>query len=160
MSRKGHLKVLAHAFIDPRRKGLRRGPGPAAMGVPRHRLVVGWAGVLCYGRNLVCHGHKIPQGSNWRALYGDQHETYFYVKQDEYTGLVIQPHEAIVGANAFAHESGIHQDGMLKFKGTYEIMSPDDIGLSRSNESAIVLGKLRVRNCFWSCRTSGNFGKS
>ncbi|KAJ6846432.1 pre-mRNA-processing factor 39 isoform X1 [Iris pallida] len=53
MSRKGHLKVLAHAFIDPRREGLRRGPGPAATGVSCHRLVVGWAGVLCYGRNLV-----------------------------------------------------------------------------------------------------------
>ncbi|KAJ6790593.1 putative 2-isopropylmalate synthase A [Iris pallida] len=64
----------------------------------------------------------------------------------EYTGLVIQPHKAIVGANAFAHESGIHQDGMLKFKGTYEIMSPDDIGLSRSNESGIVLGKLSGRH--------------
>lgn len=64
----------------------------------------------------------------------------------EYTGLYVQPHKAIVGANAFAHESGIHQDGMLKFKGTYEIMSPDDIGLSRSNESGIVLGKLSGRH--------------
>lgn len=64
----------------------------------------------------------------------------------EYTGLYVQPHKAIVGANASAHESGIHQDGMLKFKGTYEIMSPDDIGLSRSNESGIVLGKLSGRH--------------
>ncbi|ONK54931.1 uncharacterized protein A4U43_UnF9570 [Asparagus officinalis] len=64
----------------------------------------------------------------------------------EYSGLQVQPHKAIVGANAFAHESGIHQDGMLKFKGTYEIMSPDDIGLSRSNESGIVLGKLSGRH--------------
>ncbi|RWW24904.1 hypothetical protein GW17_00010780 [Ensete ventricosum] len=61
----------------------------------------------------------------------------------EHTGLHVQPHKAIVGANAFAHESGIHQDGMLKHKGTYEIISPEDIGLSRSNESGIVLGKLR-----------------
>ncbi|KAG0463344.1 hypothetical protein HPP92_019413, partial [Vanilla planifolia] len=64
----------------------------------------------------------------------------------EYTGLQVQPHKAIVGANAFAHESGIHQDGMLKFKGTYEIMSPEDVGLSRSNESGIVLGKLSGRH--------------
>ncbi|KAL5727048.1 2-isopropylmalate synthase [Ranunculus cassubicifolius] len=64
----------------------------------------------------------------------------------EYTGLHVQPHKAIVGANAFAHESGIHQDGMLKFKGTYEIMSPEDIGLSRSNDSGIVLGKLSGRH--------------
>ncbi|PWZ19855.1 2-isopropylmalate synthase A [Zea mays] len=55
----------------------------------------------------------------------------------------VQPHKAIVRANAFAHESGIHQDGMLKYKGTYEIISPDDIGLTRANEFGIVLGKLR-----------------
>lgn len=59
----------------------------------------------------------------------------------DYTGMPVQPHKAIVGANAFAHESGIHQDGMLKFKGTYEILSPEDIGLVRMDESGIVLGK-------------------
>ncbi|CAL9108282.1 unnamed protein product [Musa textilis] len=64
----------------------------------------------------------------------------------EHTGLHVQPHKAIVGANAFAHESGIHQDGMLKHKGTYEIISPEDIGLSRSSESGIVLGKLSGRH--------------
>ncbi|XP_074560428.1 2-isopropylmalate synthase A-like [Curcuma longa] len=64
----------------------------------------------------------------------------------EYTGLHVQPHKAIVGANAFAHESGIHQDGMLKHKGTYEIISPEDIGLARANESGIVLGKLSGRH--------------
>ncbi|KAF2300136.1 hypothetical protein GH714_009461 [Hevea brasiliensis] len=65
---------------------------------------------------------------------------------EEYTGLHLQPHKAIVGANAFAHESGIHQDGMLKHKGTYEIMSPEDIGLERSNNAGIVLGKLSGRH--------------
>lgn len=65
---------------------------------------------------------------------------------EEYTGLNVQPHKAIVGANAFAHESGIHQDGMLKHKGTYEIISPEDIGLERSNEAGIVLGKLSGRH--------------
>ncbi|KAF7094490.1 hypothetical protein CFC21_096795 [Triticum aestivum] len=64
----------------------------------------------------------------------------------EYSGLHVQPHKAIVGANAFAHESGIHQDGMLKYKGTYEIISPDDIGLTRANDSGIVLGKLSGRH--------------
>lgn len=59
----------------------------------------------------------------------------------DYTGMLIQPHKAIVGANAFAHESGIHQDGMLKNKGTYEIISPEDIGLVRFDSSGIVLGK-------------------
>ncbi|XP_057959342.1 2-isopropylmalate synthase A-like isoform X2 [Malania oleifera] len=63
-----------------------------------------------------------------------------------YTGLHVQPHKAIVGANAFAHESGIHQDGMLKHKGTYEIIAPEDIGLFRSNESGLVLGKLSGRH--------------
>uniref|UniRef100_A0ACD5VMF2 Uncharacterized protein n=1 Tax=Avena sativa TaxID=4498 RepID=A0ACD5VMF2_AVESA len=64
----------------------------------------------------------------------------------EYSGLHVQPHKAIVGANAFAHESGIHQDGMLKYKGTYEIISPSDIGLTHVNDSGIVLGKLSGRH--------------
>ncbi len=54
------------------------------------------------------------------------------------TGAVVQVNKAIVGANAFAHESGIHQDGMLKHAGTYEIMTPESVGLSKSN---LVLGK-------------------
>ncbi len=54
------------------------------------------------------------------------------------TGMVVQPNKAIVGANAFAHESGIHQDGVLKERTTYEIMDPKDVGLSKS---ALVLGK-------------------
>lgn len=59
----------------------------------------------------------------------------------EYSGMMIQPHKAIVGNNAFAHESGIHQDGMLKSKETYEIMSPETIGLVRTVDAGIVLGK-------------------
>lgn len=54
------------------------------------------------------------------------------------TGMVVQPNKAIVGANAFAHESGIHQDGVLKERTTYEIMNPRDVGISTDN---IVLGK-------------------
>jgi len=54
------------------------------------------------------------------------------------TGIMVQPNKAIVGANAFAHEAGIHQDGMLKNPMTYEIMSPETIGLSKST---LVLGK-------------------
>ncbi|XP_042488728.1 2-isopropylmalate synthase A-like isoform X2 [Macadamia integrifolia] len=60
---------------------------------------------------------------------------------EEYTGFMVQPHKAIVGANAFVHGSGIHQDGMLKHRSTYEILSPEDIGLSRSSEPDFVLGK-------------------
>ncbi|MGB6423359.1 MAG: 2-isopropylmalate synthase, partial [Anaerolineales bacterium] len=55
-----------------------------------------------------------------------------------YTGILVQPNKAIVGANAFAHEAGIHQDGMLKEQTTYEIMKPETVGLSRSR---LVLGK-------------------
>lgn len=56
----------------------------------------------------------------------------------QYTGMVVQPNKAIVGANAFAHEAGIHQDGMLKNEETYEIMRPETVGLQKS---ALVLGK-------------------
>lgn len=55
-----------------------------------------------------------------------------------YTGILVQPNKAIVGANAFAHEAGIHQDGMLKHQTTYEIMRPEDVGVSQTN---LVLGK-------------------
>ncbi|KAI3743162.1 hypothetical protein L1987_60867 [Smallanthus sonchifolius] len=68
------------------------------------------------------------------------------LKVEEYSGMQVQPYKAIVGANAFSHESGIHQDGILKNKNTYEIMSPEDIGLHRSNESGIILGKLSGRH--------------
>ncbi len=54
------------------------------------------------------------------------------------TGFDVQPNKAIVGANAFAHESGIHQDGMLKHTQTYEIMTPESVGLKKSS---LVLGK-------------------
>ncbi|MEK9149767.1 MAG: 2-isopropylmalate synthase, partial [Candidatus Desantisbacteria bacterium] len=60
-----------------------------------------------------------------------------------YTGMVVQPNKAVVGANAFAHSSGIHQDGFLKERTTYEIMRPEDIGLA---ESKIVLTKLSGRH--------------
>ena len=67
----------------------------------------------------------------------------------EYTGMICQPHKAIVGANAFQHESGIHQDGMIKNKSTYEIMTPESIGLMRGESQSgagIVLGKHSGRN--------------
>ena len=61
------------------------------------------------------------------------------------TGVVVQPNKAIVGENAFAHESGIHQDGVLKERTTYEIMHPATVGLS---DSKLVLGKLSGRHAF------------
>jgi 2-isopropylmalate synthase len=61
------------------------------------------------------------------------------------TGIPVQPNKAIVGANAFAHESGIHQDGLLKEKMTYEIIRPEDIGL---RQTELVLGKHSGRHAF------------
>jgi 2-isopropylmalate synthase len=61
------------------------------------------------------------------------------------TGMVVQPNKAVVGANAFAHEAGIHQDGMLKHESTYEIMRPDTVGAS---QSLLVLGKHSGRHAF------------
>jgi 2-isopropylmalate synthase len=61
------------------------------------------------------------------------------------TGMIVQPNKAIVGANAFAHESGIHQDGVLKEKQTYEIMTPESVGIPKSS---LVLGKLSGRHAF------------
>jgi 2-isopropylmalate synthase len=61
------------------------------------------------------------------------------------TGFAVQPNKAVVGANAFAHASGIHQDGMLKARETYEIMRAEDVGWTANK---IVLGKLSGRNAF------------
>jgi len=64
-----------------------------------------------------------------------------------YTGIAVQPNKAIVGANAFAHESGIHQDGLLKHPDTYEIMSPQSVG---APSRRLVLGKHSGRNALFS----------
>ncbi|MBW2038686.1 MAG: 2-isopropylmalate synthase [Deltaproteobacteria bacterium] len=61
------------------------------------------------------------------------------------TGMVVQPNKAVVGANAFAHEAGIHQDGILKEKTTYEIMTPESVGITKSS---LVLGKHSGRHAF------------
>jgi 2-isopropylmalate synthase len=61
------------------------------------------------------------------------------------TGMIVQRNKAIVGANAFAHESGVHQDGILKERTTYEIMRPEDIGIEGSD---LVLGKHSGRHAF------------
>ncbi len=61
------------------------------------------------------------------------------------TGMQVQPNKAIVGQNAFAHESGIHQDGLLKEKQTYEIMRPESVG---AGKTSIVLGKHSGRHAF------------
>ncbi len=61
------------------------------------------------------------------------------------TGFTVQNNKAIVGANAFAHEAGIHQDGILKHAGTYEIMTPESVGLT---QSSLVMGKHSGRHAF------------
>lgn len=62
-----------------------------------------------------------------------------------HTGMLVQPNKAIVGANAFAHEAGIHQDGVLKHAETYEIMRPESVGLTTNN---LVLGKHSGKSAF------------
>lgn len=62
-----------------------------------------------------------------------------------YTGIPVQPNKAIVGSNAFSHEAGIHQDGVLKHQATYEIMTPETVGYTNSN---LVLGKHSGRHAF------------
>ncbi|KAI7728669.1 hypothetical protein M8C21_009667 [Ambrosia artemisiifolia] len=93
--------------------------------------------------SLKCKGELL--GGLYTGI-NTKHITMASKMVEEYSGLLVQPHKAIVGANAFAHESGIHQDGMLKNKRTYEIMSPEDIGLFRSNEAGLTLGKLSGRH--------------
>jgi 2-isopropylmalate synthase len=72
-------------------------------------------------------------------------ELLFPVSQllSEITGVYVQPHKAIVGRNAFAHEAGIHQDGMIKDPSTYEIIAPQSVGVPRNS---LVLGKHSGRN--------------
>jgi 2-isopropylmalate synthase len=68
-----------------------------------------------------------------------------------YTGIVVQPNKAIVGANAFAHEAGIHQDGLLKHQQTYEIMRPESVGVTQTR---LVLGKHSGRHALKARLTS------
>jgi 2-isopropylmalate synthase len=75
---------------------------------------------------------KLATGVNTRKLYPISRLV------SHITGIQVQRNKAIVGQNAFSHEAGIHQDGMLKDRSTYEIMNPEDIGLSRTE---LVLGK-------------------
>lgn len=85
----------------------------------------------------------------------DQYQVYTNIKTEEIyrssklvsslTGMSIQPNKAVVGKNAFAHESGIHQDGVLKQRSTYEIMNPEAIGIQSKN---LILGKSSGRHAF------------
>ena len=81
-------------------------------------------------------------------LYTDVETTHIYSTSrlvSELTGFIVQPNKAVVGANAFRHQSGIHQDGVIKLPRTYEIMDPKDVGISASS---LVLGKLSGRHAF------------
>jgi 2-isopropylmalate synthase len=74
-----------------------------------------------------------------------------------YTGIVVQPNKAIVGANAFAHEAGIHQDGMLKHQQTYEIMRPESVGVTHTR---LILGKHSGRHALKSRLVELGYGLS
>ncbi len=82
--------------------------------------------------------HTRPSFYNLRTNSNTEQITKTSRMVSNYTGIPVQPNKAIVGQNAFAHEAGIHQDGMLKHASTYEIMTPESVGLSQSR---LVLGK-------------------
>lgn len=83
--------------------------------------------------------YQLEMGVNFQEIYRTSRLV------SDLTGMVIQPNKAIVGNNAFAHESGIHQDGVLKERTTYEIMSPELVGVYKTN---LVLGKHSGRHAF------------
>jgi 2-isopropylmalate synthase len=89
--------------------------------------------------------HTRPTFFNFTTHIDTTHITRTSRMVSAYTGMVVQPNKAIVGANAFAHEAGIHQDGMLKNQLTYEIMRPETVGL---HASTLVLGKHSGRHAF------------
>jgi 2-isopropylmalate synthase len=82
----------------------------------------------------------VTRRDHFRRTLGIRTEELYRTSQlvSKLTGMVVQPNKAIVGANAFAHEAGIHQDGVLKERTTYEIMRPEDVGVPASR---LVLGK-------------------
>ena len=90
---------------------------------------------------LKTRGDRLPYGTNVKSEYITRASRLV----SAISGFVVQPNKAIVGANAFAHESGIHQDGMLKHSGTYEIMTPESVGLGKST---LVMGKHSGRHAF------------
>nr|QWJ73400.1 methylthioalkylmalate synthase 1-3 [Isatis tinctoria] len=89
---------------------------------------------------LKCRGASVMDGAYTRI--DTRHIMATSKMVQEYTGLYVQPHKPIVGANCFVHESGIHQDGMLKNRSTYEIFSPEDIGVVKSQNPALFLESL------------------
>lgn len=82
--------------------------------------------------------HTRPQFYNLRTNINTREIMKTSRMVSNYTGMYVQANKAVVGSNAFAHEAGIHQDGVLKHPSTYEIMTPETIGLSQSR---LVLGK-------------------
>ncbi len=122
------------------------------------------AGVLAGARQVECTVNGIGERAGNAAMeelvmamrtrpdiydYGNSINTKMITKVSRtlstITGFNVQPNKAIVGANAFAHESGIHQDGMLKNAQTYEIMTPESVGLHKSE---LVMGKHSGRHAF------------
>ncbi|SHH27750.1 2-isopropylmalate synthase [Desulforamulus hydrothermalis] len=83
--------------------------------------------------------YRLTTGFNTREIYRTSRLV------SSLTGMPVQPNKAVVGKNAFAHESGIHQDGVLKERTTYEIMNPELVGIAASN---LVLGKHSGRHAF------------
>ena len=107
-------------------------------------------------------GKKGPcgEGPDLRTGIDPVHITPMPNMVKEYTGMAVQPHKAIVGANAFQHESGIHQDGMIKNKQTYEIMTPESANAASVLPTYAVDAPRLHRTRPWvvSCPILGRFG--
>jgi 2-isopropylmalate synthase len=89
----------------------------------------------------------VTRQDRWGIETGIQTKEFYRTSRliQSLTGVAVQPNKAIVGANAFAHESGIHQDGILKNRQTYEILKPEDVGVPAHS---LVLGKHSGRHAF------------
>lgn len=134
------VKVSVHCHND---LGLAVANSLAAVGVGVHQLECAVNGIGERAGNaaleelvMALHTRKDQFGVETNIVTAEIARTSKLVSR--LTGMMIQHNKAIVGKNAFAHESGIHQDGMLKERSTYEIMSPRDIGI---DVESIVLGK-------------------
>jgi 2-isopropylmalate synthase len=122
------------------------------------------AGIINGARQVECAVNGIGEragNTSLEEIIMTLHTRYAYMNKDvnvqlkeiyntsrmvsNLTGMVIQPNKAIVGRNAFMHESGIHQDGVLKERSTYEIMNAEMLGINQSN---IILGKHSGRHAF------------
>ena len=127
LPRRSRARDREHAGRHPRRRAAGRGHDQRHRRARRQR-------VARRGRDGAAHARGARSGS--RTGIDTTQLTRVSRLVSTCTGMPVQPNKAIVGANAFAHESGIHQDGMLKHQATYEIMRPETVGATQTRARA------------------------